>query len=270
MNQFNNKVKTFIFLTLITLTHFGLATNIPICTLKGNNILTIAIAGTFPPVVINKNEDNRPAGTDIDYLESFAKENNLKIEWVFVKFDELWGTAGNGQSDIAANGISYLAERETNGMKFSKPYFTVQRSLLVKSTHNINIIDNLRNKIIGYVKGSIPLQDMINRGLITALNLEMREFESFEAGKVALQNDEISAFADGHVTSEFIASQDKSFKVIDTHDYDPNNPENFVFAVRNQPLVESTPNECTNNLLNKLNEFIDKNPYKNVVSTYVN
>ncbi len=193
-------------------------------------ILKVAVANTFPPVVM-LNEKGELTGTDVEFLKRFGAENNLQVEFVTVPFDGIWRRPANNEVDIAANGISPLDSRKTKGMQFSEPYYRVRRTLIIrkKDAHKFRALQDFSGKKIGFVTGSIPEMDLKKRA---DKSVSLQGTNSFDEGVEKLKNGELDAIGEGDVTSDYFISRNPDFMVIDTHEYDPNKPEFLTFAVR--------------------------------------
>ena len=90
-----------------------------------SGVLTVAVYLGYPPFVI-QNTDGTIIGTDVQYLEKFAKQNNLELKFIEVEqFDNRWELPGKHKiCDMSATGISLekLREGESPGTTWSIPY----------------------------------------------------------------------------------------------------------------------------------------------------
>ncbi|MDB5964722.1 MAG: hypothetical protein JWQ72_1222 [Polaromonas sp.] len=219
-----------------------------ICTLKPG-VLQVAVAGTFPPVVMT-GKNGKLSGMDVDFLSRFARENKLKMEWVVVPFEGIWKLPAEDRADIGANGISPLESRQAEGMTFSEPYYKVLRSLVIRKADRskYHTVKDFEGKKIGYVAGAIPELDLKKNAPASTILVPVA---SFAAGMEALGKKELEAVGEGNVTGLYIARINPAFAVIDQHEYDPAHSETLTYAVRNKGC----------GLQERLNTFIQTRDY---------
>ncbi len=202
-----------------------------ICTLKPG-VLKVAIANTFPPVVMT-DSNGKLGGTDVEFLNRFASENKLSVEWVTFPFDGIWKRAANDEVDIAANGISPLESRKAPGMRFSAPYIKIQRTLIIRKADaaQLRTIKDFGGKKVGYVTGAIPEFDLKKRAPKSTTLVEVK---SFEEGIDAVRKGRIDAVGEGSVTGEYFVKSNPDLAIADSHEYDPKSPETLTFAIRDK------------------------------------
>jgi ABC-type amino acid transport substrate-binding protein len=207
--------------------------------------LTVGTYSGFAPV--SWHDDNGVAhGKDIDFLRAFAAKWNLNIVIQFFPFDQIWKRTANNEIDIAAAGLAPLESRKTAGVVWSEPYYTVQRSLLIRATdlQQYTTIDDFANKVILVTTGSTAQFDTEERKPETT---RIVYYDGDQAGMVSqLLARTVDALAEGDICSRYLATARYSphLAVIDVHPM--KEPEDFVFAVR----------EESGDLLNALNAFI--------------
>ena len=207
-------------------------------------VLRLCISTAFPPVLFD-DHDGRPAGYDLAFLKKFAEERRLKLAYDKYPFDGLWLRPGRDECDIAAAGISILASRTGEGVAWSKPYFDVKRTLLIREADaaTFKTMADFGGHKIGFVGNSMAAADARARA---PKNAVLMNYTSAIEGLKDLKAGKIDAFGDGSVTSAYFASTDPELTVIDAHSLTP--PETFAFPVRS-----------ASGLLHQLDEYIEHN-----------
>lgn len=182
-------------------------------------------------------------GRDIDLLRAFASTSDFRFTARFFEFDRIWERPGRDQVDVAATSIAPLASRTSPGVVWSDPYFTVRRSLLIRSAdrHELQTRTDFSGRAIGVTKGSTADMDTNTRRPPTARVVYL---DDQDRAVDALLRGEIDGFGTGDVCSEYLAdSHHGLLAVSDVHQME--SPETFAFAVR-----------VASGLLDPLNEFI--------------
>jgi polar amino acid transport system substrate-binding protein len=209
------------------------------------NTLTIGTYTGFAPVSWRE-YDGTPRGRDIDFLRAFAAKWNLNIVFKFFPFDQIWKRPNDNEIDIAAAGLAPLESRNTPGVVWSEPYYTVQRSLLIRAEdqqHYKTMADFTDKKIL-VTRGSTAQYDTEQRKPPTA---SVVYYDGNQAAIVSqLLDKTIDAFAEGDICSHYLATTwyPGQLAVVDVHPM--KEPEYFTFAVR----------KASGDLFNALNAFI--------------
>jgi polar amino acid transport system substrate-binding protein len=208
-------------------------------------ILTIGTYTGFAPVCWC-DDDGTARGRDIDFLRVFAAQWNLNIVFQFFPFDQIWKRLSDNEIDIAAAGIAPLESRKTPGVVWSEPYYTVQRSLVIRAAdrQQYTTMADFTDKKILVTTGSTAQLDTEQRKPITT---DVVYYDGNQAGMVSkLFDGTVDALAEGDICSHYLAATryPNQLAVIDIHPMDE--PEHFVFAVR----------QASGDLLNALNDFI--------------
>jgi membrane-bound lytic murein transglycosylase MltF len=137
-------------------------------------VLKVCLYPGFAPFSY-KDEQGQWAGWDISYLQNFAKREKLAFQPVEVAdFNGIWNLAGQGKCDIAASGISDLAERRKETGKagtWSQHYYRVVRSFAVRAADQgkLNGVEDLRDKTAIVTGGSTADNDLRNRSKIAGI-----------------------------------------------------------------------------------------------------
>lgn len=207
-------------------------------------VLTVATYAAFAPVCAS--DEQGVHGRDIDFLRAFALQQGLAVDFRIFLFDRIWERPGRDEVDLAAAGIAPLPERQTPGVVWSEPYFTVERSLLIRAGDQAKFktIRDFEGYTIAATRGSTADIDTRQRKPAAAnlvyYDMQERAVTELLAGK-------IDAFGTGDVCSRYLVEQyPNQLALADVHPMDE--PENFAFAVR-----------AASDLLNALNAFIREN-----------
>ncbi|GAA5314829.1 MAG: hypothetical protein AseanaTS_00330 [Candidatus Pelagadaptatus aseana] len=106
-------------------------------------------------------------GFDYDLMQKFASDNDLHLAVILKNdIDELMQALQNGEGDIAAASITQTKERESRGLKFSRPYLKLPEQLIFTDA-NITAIADLSgrqggiNPSTSYVNTVARLQESV-------------------------------------------------------------------------------------------------------------
>ncbi len=189
--------------------------------------LTVSSYTTFAPV--SWHDGTAARGKDIDFLQAFAAQLNLKLAARFFAFDRIWERPARAEIDLAAAGIAPLANRATQGVVWSDPYFTVQRSLLTHAADRDKpTIADFAGQTIAVTRGSTADLDTEQRKPATT-RVVYREDQVIAVEDLLKHN--IDAFAESDICSHYMAARyPGQLAVVDVHPMEP--AEQFVFAVR--------------------------------------
>ena len=183
-----------------------------------------------------------------EYVEQFAAEHALEIEWRVVPFNESWLLAGGDEVDLVATNVASFADRESEGGTLSDPFLYERRALRInpedegRYTH----INDFIGKNVGVVAGMAAERDIDRRApdgvIIKRAETFAQLYQWFDAG-------ELDAIAEAEYYSlddEIIPSHGGEVVLIDHHDLTPGEREESVFVVRDKSA----------NLLAAINDFI--------------
>ncbi len=173
--------------------------------LNGREI-TIAVENAYPPYNYI-DTDNKAIGWDYDTFNDICKAINCKPTFKQMAWDGMLIAVGNGDVDVAADGITYTPER-AESVDFSSLYQSYDETLLVRA-------DETR---FTDVTGLIALPDYLvatqlgTTNEITAHNLfgeeKTKSFGEFGAAVQALLNKDVDAVvvdrpaAEGYITTQ--------------------------------------------------------------------
>jgi ABC-type amino acid transport substrate-binding protein len=190
--------------------------------------LTVGTYGAFAPLCWRDGDQAR--GRDIDFLRTFAGKSSLEFIARFFEFDGIWERPGRDEIDIAAASIAPLASRTSPGVAWSHAYFTVRRSLLIRSAdrHQLRTMADFGGRVIAVTKGSTADLDTEARRPSTTRVVYL---DDQDRAVDALLGGEIDGFGTGDVCSDYLADSHLGLlAVTDVHQMEV--PETFAFAVR--------------------------------------
>lgn len=205
--------------------------------------LTVCASTAFRPVLYR--EGDQLVGSDVRFLRAFAGSQNLELAFREFPFVDIWLRPGRGDCDLAAAGITDFPSRHSAGVAWSRPYYTVLRTLLIRRDQaaTLRTIADFRGRTIGFVTASSADRDVRARAPADAV---LRGYADAEVGMADLMAGRIDAFAEGSVTSDDVVARHPQFAVIDAHSLVP--AEGLSYPVR-----------AESNLLDPLDRFIGAN-----------
>lgn len=209
-------------------------------------ILTVGAYTAFAPVAWA--EKGEACGKDIQFLRAFAREAGLAVDVRFFPFDRIWERPLRGEVDIAAGGIAPSERRHLPGLAWSTPYYTVQRSLVVRTEERAELqtMADFAGRTIAVTRGSTADLDTQRRKPETA---RIVYFNRQESAIEDLFRGRIDAFGTGDICSHYLVAQNSDrLAITDVHETDT--PERFAFAM-----------DVGSELLASLNTFIEKHSH---------
>lgn len=184
------------------------------------------------------------------YVEKFAEEESLRIEWTVVSFDRSWALASNDAVDLVATNVASFSDRVVSGSTFSDPFLYERRALRIRpaDAESLQTIDDFIGKKVGVVAGMAAEIDVNRRApsgvdIITAASFG-ELYSEFEIGRL----DAIAEAEYYDLAGEVIPSHDNDVVLVDHHDLNPGFREESIFVTRDE----------SENLLENLNLFISK------------
>ena len=187
------------------------------------------------------------------YVERFAEEENLRIEWTIVSFDRSWALASNDTVDLVATNVASFSNRVVVGSTFSDPFLYERRALRIRPTdaQNLQTIEDFVGKKVGVVAGMAAEIDVNRRapsGVDIVTTLSFAElYSEFEVGHL----DAVAEAEYYDLTGEVIPSHGGDVVLVDQHDLNPGSREESVFVIRDE----------SENLLENVNQFISKTQF---------
>lgn len=199
--------------------------------LKGK--LTVAICTGFAPVGF-RDSAGRITGMDADLMRAFAEENGYEITFVErIVFDGIWELPARGTTDAAVSGLSKRKDRLRPGIRWSYPYFNVERSLSILKANadrfrSIADLDGMKIAVTAGTTGEADTRARNPQAVIVPYDNEEQAINDLLAGKV-------HALARGDVSNRYDARIHKELAVIDAHPMVP--VEEFVVAVSSERIA---------------------------------
>ncbi len=184
------------------------------------------------------------------YVERFAEEHELAIDWMVVPFNESWLLAGRDEVDLVATNVASFPDRVSEGGTFSAPFLYERRALRIhpEDKGRFEHIDDFVGRTVGVVSGMAAERDVDRRApegvIVWRTETFMQLYEAFDAGEV----DAIAEAEYYSLDGEVIPSHGDEVILIDHHDLNPGQREESVFVVRDK----------STNLLAAVNAFIDR------------
>ena len=227
-----------------------------------SGVLTVATYTGFPPFVF-KNTDGTIIGTDVQYLEKFAKQYNLVIKFIVVEqFDKIWELPGqDNKYDMAAAGISFFKNRveESPGTTWCNPYYYETRSFVTQKKNTLNGPKDLVGKKIA-VCGLDPittedLEDQFKKANLNINQVTIEYTKSENASAKLASEGKVFAAGTGFTTNQYLTTIYTNLKVAWKHDLllpsgeTGKEPYSFPTRTKSKGLVEA------------LNKFIKENKY---------
>ena len=184
------------------------------------------------------------------YVERFAAEYQLSINWVVVPFNESWLLASNDEVDLVATNVANFPDRASAGASWSAPFLYERRALRIRpeDASRYAHIDDFIGRTVGVVSGMAAERDVDRRA---PDGVRIRRTDSFEQLYAEFDAGQLDAIAEAEYYSlddAVIPSHGDNIVLIDHHDLNPGQREESVFVVRNKSL----------NLLPAINAFIDR------------
>lgn len=182
------------------------------------------------------------------YVELFAAEHELTIDWVVVPFSESWLLASRGEVDLVATNVASFPDRASSGASWSSPFLYERRALRIRPEDEgrYSHIDDFIGKTVGVVSGMAAERDVDRRApegvIVRRAETFAQLYEEFDAGQL----DAIAEAEYYALDGEVIPSHGGEVVLIDHHDLTPGQREESVFVVRDNSL----------NLLSAINDFI--------------
>lgn len=157
--------------------------------------LRCAVTLDFPPMGF-RDENNEPAGFDVDYCHDLAKVLDVDAEVVETPFPDRIPALISGRADVIVASTSDTLERAKT-VAMSVPYFVFEDVVLTREDTGIDQFSDLKGKKVGNTVGTyegIALKDQVEQwGSGT--------YQAYQS-----QNDTLLAVAQGHIDATIVTS----------------------------------------------------------------
>ena len=184
------------------------------------------------------------------YVERFAEEQALRIEWVVVPFNESWLLASRHEVDLVATNVASFPDRKSAGATFSSPFLFERRALRINPEDQdryAHISDFIGHRV-GVVRGMAAERDVDRRAPEGAIVVRTDTFAELYAEFDAGNLDAIAEAEYYSLDDTVIPSHGDDIVLIDHHDLNPGQREESVFVVADE----------SRGLLEAVNRFISE------------
>jgi phosphate/phosphite/phosphonate ABC transporter binding protein len=108
-------------------------TEVPAATLPdlGGRVITVSIENAYLPFNYIRLDTGEAEGWDYDFLNEACKRLNCQVEWIQFGWDTMIAAVGDGQFDMAADGITITEER-AEVVDFSDGYVAIEQRILAR------------------------------------------------------------------------------------------------------------------------------------------
>lgn len=184
------------------------------------------------------------------YVERFAAEHELTIDWVVVPFNASWLLASNDQVDLVATNVANFPDRASEGASWSNAFLYERRALRIhpEDEGRYHHINDFVGKTVGVVSGMAAERDVDRRAPEGVI---IRRAQTFDQLYAEFDAGELDAIAEAEyyaLDGEIIPSHGGEVILIDHHDLTPGQREESVFVIRDRSLL----------LLEAVNAFIER------------
>lgn len=170
------------------------------------------LSAAADPIKVAINPDSKPfkyyddngdfAGIDADVMKALAEELDMEIEYVEIKFEDLFDSVASCDVDAAISALS-KNENRSEMVSFTDAYLIGQLSAFVRlKNDNVKDLSDENIRVIGSKTGTTG--DDAGRYLAEQYNLEHKHYENYADLFASLESDQI----DAAISDEFLA---KSF-----------------------------------------------------------
>lgn len=120
------------------------------------DVIKVGTSPDYPPLEFK--QKNKLVGFDIDLINEIAKDQNIKVEFKEIGFDNLISTIQNNKIDIIASGFSKNPQR-AKVVNFSKPYLS-EGNVLITTNKEQKQLSDIKDAKIGVLAGSTQIDDL--------------------------------------------------------------------------------------------------------------
>lgn len=187
--------------------------------IQKRGVLNVGVKQDVPNFGYLNPDSNTYSGLEIDIAKKIAKELGVKINYVPVTAQTRGPLLDNGQVDMVIATFTITDERKEI-YNFTTPYYTDASGFLVNKSSKITDVEDLNNKTIGVVQGSITQTLLEEIAQEKKLNFKYVELGSYPELAVSLRAHRIDAISvDKSILTGYVSSKsnilDYSFKKAD-------------------------------------------------------
>ena len=162
---------------------------------NNSQLLKVGVYDNPPKIFLNEN--GKPDGFFIDITKEIGKREDLKFEYVYDSWDNLYKMLEAGTIDILPDMV-YSTERDSIFTLSTLPVLSSWLEFFSTKDIEINSINDIQDKRIGVLKGSIQeklMNDFVDEKL--KISFKLITYDDYTASVNALEKHEIDAmFAD--------------------------------------------------------------------------
>ena len=125
----------------------------------GRGTLRCGVVLDFPPVGY-RDENNEPAGLDVDYCKDLAATLEVEVEIIPLTWAERLPLIASGRGDVVIASTSDTLERAKT-VGFTVPYLLFQTQAIVNETSGVKTVEDMRGKRIAAAIGTTPEQNWL-------------------------------------------------------------------------------------------------------------
>lgn len=152
-------------------------------------------------------ENGQIVGFDIDLAAEVAKRMGVELVTVPIDWDAQVLLLSGGEVDMIWNGLTIKPSR-LESMLFSKPYLANRQAVVVRGGSTIASRENLKNKTVGVIRGSLGAENLKKDRVTSAFLKETKEYDDLEAAFADLNGEIIDALlADEILERSFIVTE---------------------------------------------------------------
>lgn len=161
-------------------------------------------------------QDNQPAGFDVDILREFAKRwlgDVNAVEFVPVTSANRFPMLAAGEVDILASAMPHHREWDES-IDFSQTYFTGGQGLLVRVDSGISKLPDLNNKLIAAIEGSAAIENIQAIAASQSITVEILRFQEYPQALAALKAGQVAALTATQAALEQIVQENPDLVVL--------------------------------------------------------
>ena len=204
--------------------------------------------------------DGAVIGIDADLVGAITADNGLKSEFIKTPFDGIFAALAAGSCDIIASSVSITDERK-KANDFTDPYFTIQQTILTRSTDAAALTDTpaLKGKKVAAQSATTGADFAKVEG--TKNGFEVTEFQGADEMITALKAGQVDAVIQDSPINGYAATQSNGELVV---------TKVFEGAGEAYGFVVPTSNPSLTAAMNaSLKELQDSGRYKEIVTKYL-
>lgn len=156
---------------------------------NSGKVIKVGVYDNPPKIFLNKN--GQPDGFFIDIIKEIGERENLKFEYEFNTWDNLYKKLQTGKIDVLPD-VVFSAERDSIFTLSKLPVLTSWAELFSRKELNLHSILDLKNLKVGVLKGSIEekyLTDFVSREF--DITYKLYTYDSYANSVSALKSSKI-------------------------------------------------------------------------------